>query len=104
MAGFKPIERLYTIENLGPIKCLGGICGPITTPTKLNDSDVILLLKDNYKVYQHNPYNYDEKEQVTRSNFSNITFKTTKAEATKKKIMNEEVFKGRWNIIRFLLK
>ena len=88
--GFK---KLYTIENIRPIPCLGNIVGPIRTPVRLEEKDVIDLVKNNFSVYEHNPLKKKEKVKVTLNNYSSITFKTSKKEAIDEKALKKELIK-----------
>ena len=88
--GFK---KLYTIENIRPLPCLGNIVGPIRTPVRLEEKDVIDLVKNNFSVYEHNPLKKKEKVKVTLNNYSSITFKTSKKEAIDEKALKKELIK-----------
>lgn len=80
--------RLYIITTAKEIPCLGGITGPITTPVKLNQSDLIWLLNNGFKVYQCNPFDSNEKVLVDRMNMNNITFTRNRAVVTTERMEN----------------
>lgn len=82
------MANLYTITTAKEIHCLGDITGPVTTPVKLEKADVISLLKNGYTLYQVNPYDYNDKVLVTRSNINTIEFSRSRADVTKEKIQN----------------
>ncbi len=83
--------HLYTVLDPRPIECLGGICGPIQHPTEISESDIILMIRDGFTIYQHNPHNLREKVKVTRLNFNSITFKTSRYDGFKTRALNKEV-------------
>jgi hypothetical protein len=79
---------MYIITTAKEIPCLGGITGPITTPVKLNQSDLIWLLNNGFKVYQCNPFDSNEKVLVDRMNMNSITFTRNRAVVTTERIEN----------------
>lgn len=80
------MNKLVTIESSGPIRAMGGISGPIKTPTSLSTAAIISLINDNMVVYEVNPKNYNEKIRLTRLNINSDNFKTV----TKEKIDNNK--------------
>lgn len=80
------MNKLVTIESGGPIRVMGGISGPIKTPTSLSTTAIISLINDNMVVYEVNPKNYNEKIRLTRLNINSDNFKTV----TKEKIDNNK--------------
>lgn len=76
--------KLYTVMTNKAIPSLNGIIGPLTTPTEIDDSAVLQMVKRGYVVYQHNPNLQSEKVRVTIDNFSKVVFPTTKDEALRK--------------------
>ena len=78
--------KKYTVESSGKIPGLG-IFGPLTTPTKMEFLDVLKMVKSGMVVYQHNPYNVNEKVRVTIRNINNIEFNISKgvSETNKRK-------------------
>ena len=80
--------KMYIITTAKEIPCLGGITGPITTPVKLNQSDLIWLLNNGFKVYQCNPFDSNEKVLVDRMNMNNITFIRNRAVVTTERMEN----------------
>lgn len=80
--------KMYIITTAKEIPCLGGITGPITTPVKLNQSDLIWLLNNGFKVYQCNPFDSNEKVLVDRMNMNSITFTRNRAVVTTERIEN----------------
>lgn len=80
--------KMYIITTAKEIPCLGGITGPITTPVKLNQSDLIWLLNNGFKVYQCNPFDSNEKVLVDRMNMNNITFTRNRAVVTTERMEN----------------
>lgn len=77
--------KLYTVNTAKEIPSLGGICGPISTPTKMDQNDVIDLIKDGFEIYQHNPADLSEKVLVTLRNVMNVTFTMSRADIALKK-------------------
>lgn len=67
------LKRLYTVAD-GRIVPGLGIKGPITTPTEMEITDVLKMVTSKYEVYQHNPYNNNEKVRVTLTNLRSIEF------------------------------
>lgn len=80
--------KMYIITTAKEIPCLGGITGPITTPAKLNQSDLIWLLNNGFTVYQCNPFDSNEKVLVDRMNMNSITFTRNRAVVTTERIEN----------------
>lgn len=80
--------KMYIITTAKEIPCLGGITGPITTPVKLNQSDLIWLLNNGFTVYQCNPFDSNEKVLVDRMNMNSITFTRNRAVVTIERIEN----------------
>lgn len=85
------MRRLYTIASERPIACLGGIQGPLTTPTPIGYEDIITMITKGYEIYQHNPVKLTEKVRVTRSNVNSIKFETTRAKAAAERALNKEI-------------
>ena len=76
--------KFVTIESYGQIDALGGIRGPITSPSHIDTNIVISLINSGKVVYEVNPSNYKEKVRLNRlnvlkNNFSN----STKQDSTK---------------------
>lgn len=84
--------RLYVIETKKPIECLGGIQGPLTTPTHIDINDVIDLVRRGYEVYQVNPDNSKEKVRVTINNLKSIKF--SRSETVLQRLITREINKG----------
>lgn len=84
-------RKLYTIATCKEIPCLGGICGPLTTPVHIEHNDVVKLIRNGYDVYQCNPYDSSEKVRVTLSNINTITFNRTRAMVTTQRMANRAV-------------
>lgn len=85
------MKELYTIESPRPIHCLGGIQGPLSTPTQLSFNDVLYMVKEGYVVYKHNPHDIKEKIRVTKSNINNIKFRRTREIATSERLLNRSI-------------
>ena len=47
------MKNLYTIESTRPIECLGGIQGPLSTPTNIKFNDVLYMVRKGYVIYKH---------------------------------------------------
>ena len=63
--------NLYTVDT--PREIIGlNINGPLTTPTPMEYHNVLRMVKAGYTVYQHNPFNLNEKVKVTYDNINNI--------------------------------
>lgn len=82
--------KLYTIASNGPISCLAGIQGPLTTPTKMEFIDVLNMVKKGYVVYEHNPSDTTEKVRVTINNINSIKFTSSRIAAVNRRNSNEE--------------
>jgi hypothetical protein len=85
------MAHYYTIVDPRPIEFLHGMSGPITTPTVLNEMDVLKLVRRGYTVYEHNPFKKSEKVRVNVHNFNKIVFKTSRAEAYRQRRLNREM-------------
>ena len=68
--------NLYTVDT--PREIIGmNINGPLTTPTPMEYHNVLKMVKAGYTVYQHNPFNLNEKVKVTIRNINNIVYTIT---------------------------
>lgn len=85
------MEKLYTVTSVLPIPALDNIVGPMTTPTKFDQQDVLWMLKNGYEVYQHNPFKKSEKVKVTRANINSIKFNGTRESATAERLLNRSI-------------
>ena len=83
--------KMYIIATAKEIPRLGGISGPITTPVKLELSDLIWLLNNGFTVYQCNPFDSNERVLVTRMNMNDITFTRNRAIVTMEQMENLKV-------------
>lgn len=96
-------KKLVVIMSGGPIAALGGINGPITTPTWISTTDVIRLINSGSVVYEVNPADPSKKVKLTRLNVSMKNFsgtkviKTDKIETDSSKKLAERVEKGQIN-------
>lgn len=84
-------RKLYTVATSKEIPCLGGICGPLTTPVHIDHNDLVKLIRSGYEIYQCNPYDSSEKVRVTLSNINTITFKRTRAMVTSNRLNNRAI-------------
>jgi hypothetical protein len=83
--------KLYIITTAKEIPCLGGITGPITTPVKLELSELIWLLNNGFTVYQCNPFDSNERVLVDRMNMNDIKFTRNRAIVTMEQMENLKV-------------
>lgn len=83
--------KMYIITTAKEIPCLGGITGPITTPVKLELSELIWLLNNGFTVYQCNPFDSNERVKVDRMNMHSITFTRNRAIVTLEQMENLKV-------------
>lgn len=70
------MNKLITIESTGPIKMMGNINGPISTPCSVSTTVIIDLLNSGKVVYEVNPKNHAEKVRLTRLNVNSNNFPT----------------------------
>ena len=84
-------KKLYIITTPREIPCLGGICGPVSTPVQLERNDVVNLVKKGFEIYQCNPYDTSERVRVTRGNINTITFSRTRAAVTSQRMLNRSI-------------
>ena len=95
--------RYFTIASAMPIKALGDINGPLTTPVQIPYADILDMLRKNYVIYEHNPVNKAEKVRVTIDNVNNVKFTTSRYDALLLKEANlemQELSKPLGNIIK----
>ena len=85
------MKELYTIASARPIESLGGIQGPLSTPTQLKFNDVLAMVRKGYVIYKHNPHDLTEKVRLNMKNINNISFKRTRAEATSQRLLNRSI-------------
>ena len=83
--------RYFTIASAMPIKALGDINGPLTTPVQIPYADILNMLRKNYVIYEHNPVNKAEKVRVTIDNVNNVKFTTSRYDALLRKEANLEM-------------
>lgn len=69
--------KFVTIESYGPIPALGGILGPITSPSYIDINVIISLINSGKVIYEVNPKNIKEKIRLTRDNVLKYNFNTT---------------------------
>lgn len=85
------MAKYYTIASAKPIPCLDNIVGPLTTPVRIEHDDVMWMLNHGYEIYEHNPVNKSEKVLVTRQNANGANFKTNRATATSRRLLNRSI-------------
>lgn len=96
-------KKMVVIKSSGVIPSLGGISGPITSPTWIATPDVIRLINDGAVVYEVNPSNPAETVKLNRLNVSTNNFKEAviasknKIETSSSKRLAERVEKGQIN-------
>ena len=83
--------KLYTVDTPKVIIGMYDIQGPLTTPSKMEFANVLEMVRRGYKIYQVNPYDYNEKVRVTVSNINSIKFKTTRAANVAQRKLNQEI-------------
>lgn len=74
------MKKLYTVMSNVFINSLN-INGPVTTPTMIEESEILSMVKKGVTVYIHNPVYPKEKYQVTKDNYRVIVFKKTRKQA-----------------------
>ena len=74
------MKKLYTVLSNVFIDSLN-INGPVTTPTMIEESEILSMVKKGATVYIHNPAYLKEKYQVTKDNYRVIVFKKTRKQA-----------------------
>ena len=62
------------IGTTGPIPELGGISGPISSPSRVEVSTLIRMVNARRVVYEVNPKDYDQKVRLTVSNVARDNF------------------------------
>ena len=76
-------RKLVVVHDSGILQELGGIGGPITTPTRI-PIDAILKMINNkrhvYECYPNDPRNPDLRVQLTQANYKSDNFKKPDAE------------------------
>lgn len=86
--------KLVVIKTTSSIPELGGISGPVTTPTELPIKKILQLVNGHRLVYEVNPDNYKEQVKLTISNIRDVNFKkapvAAKVEAPKKQDAKKE--------------
>lgn len=85
------MEKLYTVASAKPICGMGGIQGPLTTPSKIKFNDVLEMVRKGYEIYQVNPVDHSEKVRVSISNINDIVFKNTRSATTMQRKLNREI-------------
>ncbi len=81
------MRHLYTVKSVIEIPGLG-ITGPITRPTNLDPEIALAIVNRGGVVFEHNPMNTKEKTKVTKFNYKNIHFVTTRSDMLKEKTYN----------------
>ena len=87
------MTKLVVIESPGKIAALGGIVGPIRTPSKISTDVLIGLVNDGKIVYELNPANHSERVRLTRMNMFTNNFKNSVKQVIKlhKKVVEETI-------------
>lgn len=68
-------NKLVVVDTVGSLRELGGISGPIVSPTRI-DVDVLQKMVLNQKiVYEVNPYNKNDRVLLTLGNVTRVNFK-----------------------------
>jgi ribosomal protein L12E/L44/L45/RPP1/RPP2 len=67
-------QKLVTVESNGTIIELGGISGPIFSPTLIPISTIVRMINSHRKVMEVNPKNTDEKVRLTLKNVRSVNF------------------------------
>ena len=81
--------KYVTIESSGKLEPLGGISGPITTPSYIDISVIVSLINMRKVVYEVNPANRNEKIRLTRLNVFNDNFASVTNVQTPKNNINK---------------
>lgn len=68
-------QKLCKIMTNGRIAELGNICGPVTSPCKVDLRKVVNMVQRGLKVYEINPKNYNEQVLLTIKNVTLNNFK-----------------------------
>lgn len=82
--------KYVTIESPGKISVLGGLLGPITTPSYIDINIIISLINSGKVVYEVNPSNVKEKIRLTRKNVLNYNFKSKVNNGPTKEVIKSE--------------
>ena len=61
-------RKLATIESTGKLSALGGLLGPINTPSYFEINIIINLINSGKIVYEVNPSDMSQKIRLTREN------------------------------------
>lgn len=83
--------KYVTIESYGNIPGLGGLLGPITTPTHIDIDIIIALINGGKVVYEVNPRNVKEKIRLTRTNVLSNNFDTNVKKVTTNAIKAKDI-------------
>lgn len=91
------MNKLVIIESAGPIEALGGISGPIKTPSSLSTNVISDLINSGKVVYEINPRNYNEKVKLTRLNVNTNNFQSNvkKTVENKREIIKQNIARAR---------
>ena len=68
-------KKFVTVESPGKIAILGGLVGPITTPSYIDIDIIISLINAGKAVYEVNPANVKQKVRLSRINVLKSNFK-----------------------------
>ena len=86
--------KLVVIKTTGTIPELGGISGPVTTPSEFPIKKILQMVNGHRLVYEVNPKNYKEQVKLTISNIRQVNFKkeapAQKAETKKMEVKKDE--------------
>ena len=91
------MNKLVIIESAGPIEALGGISGPIKTPSSLSTNVISDLINSGKVVYEINPRNYNEKVKLTRLNVNTNNYQSNvkKTVENKREIIKQNIARAR---------
>jgi hypothetical protein len=67
-------RKLVTVADFGPLQEIGGIGGPLRTPTNIALNAICQMVVNGKTVFEHNPSNVKEKVRLTLSNVKSDNF------------------------------
>lgn len=83
-------KKLVTVNTSGLInELVGGICGPILTPTLISINTIYAMISNGKKVYEVNPSNRKQTILLTKSNYKTDNFNTFDTSSITAKLAEE---------------
>ena len=83
------MEKLYIVKSRKMILGLD-LMGPLTTPTHIDEHDVLNMVNRGYDIWAVNPKDHSEQIKLTSHNVRRVTFSNSRAAGVRQKKINRD--------------